>query len=54
MVLLLVWLGMATLGVSSSDLLVPGVVGVARDEGEGVVVTGGDADAGSGSVVTGG
>ena len=30
------------------------MVGVARDEGEGAVVTGGDADAGSGSVVTGG
>ena len=30
------------------------MVGVARDEGEGAVVTGGDADAGSGSIVTGG
>ena len=50
--LLLVWWGMATLGVVSSDLLVSGMVGVARDEG--VVVTGGDADVGSGSIVTGG
>ena len=30
------------------------MVGVARGEGEGAVVAGGDADAGSGSVVTGG
>ena len=48
------WWGMATLGVVSSDLLVSGMVGVARDEGKGVVVAGGDADAGSDSVVTGG
>ena len=30
------------------------MVGVARDEGKGVVVAGGDADAGSDSIVTGG
>ena len=30
------------------------MVGVARDEGKGVLVTGGDADVGSGSKVTGG